>query len=204
MIFCCFLCNFFIFLDEIIPLYFARNSKGYSPEWIQFIKNSFAYITPNYTMQRMLNDYIDRFYSKEGVRSKELMANNFAKAKEIAAWKENVASKWDEIKSIDVKLSAGLHSSPVNGSPYEATIKLDTAGLGKDLGVELVVYKQEDGKVNFFETYPLNVIAEEGNVLTYHISEVMKDAGMFKYAFRVYPNNPDLPHRQDFAYIKWI
>ena len=190
--------------NEIIPLYFARNSKGYSPEWIQFIKNSFAYITPNYTMQRMLNDYIDRFYSKEGVRSKELMANNFAKAKEIAAWKENVASKWDEIKSIDVKLSAGLHSSPVNGSPYEATIKLDTAGLGKDLGVELVVYKQEDGKVNFFETYPLNVIAEEGNVLTYHISEVMKDAGMFKYAFRVYPNNPDLPHRQDFAYIKWI
>ena len=190
--------------NEIIPLYFAKNSKGYSPEWIQFIKNSFAYITPNYTMQRMLNDYIERFYSKEGARSKVLMANDYAKAKEIAAWKENVASKWDNIKVVDMKLSDTLLSSPVNGSAYDATIKLDTAGLGKSLGIELVVYKNEDGQVKFSKTVPMNVVAEEGDVLTYQLSEVMKDAGMFKYAFRVYPNNADLPHRQDFAYMKWI
>ena len=190
--------------NEIIPLYFAKNSKGYSPEWIQFIKNSFAYITPNYTMQRMLNDYIDRFYSKEGARSKALMANGYEKAKEIAAWKETVASKWDSINVVDMKLSDSLVSTPVNGSKYEATIKLNTAGLGKSLGVELVVYKNEDGQVKFSKTVPLNVVAEEGDVLTYNLSEEMKDAGMFKYAFRVYPNNPDLPHRQDFAFIKWI
>ena len=190
--------------NEIIPLYFAKNSKGYSPEWIQFIKNSFAYITPNYTMQRMLNDYIDRFYSKEGNRSKELMADGYAKAKEIAAWKENVASKWDAVKVVDMKLSDSLLSSPFNGSAYDATIKLDTAGLGRSLGIELVVYKNEDGKVKFSKTVPLNVVDEEGDVITYQLNEVMKDAGMFKYAFRVYPNNPDLPHRQDFAFMKWI
>ena len=44
----------------------------------------------------------------------------------------------------------------------------------------------------------------KGDVITYQLNEVMKDAGMFKYAFRVYPNNPDLPHRQDFAFMKWI
>lgn len=190
--------------NEIIPLYFAKNSKGYSPEWIQFIKNSFAYITPNYTMQRMLNDYIERFYSKEGARSKALMADGYAKAKEIAAWKENVASKWDNIKVVDMKLSDSLTSSPVNGSTYEATVKLDTAGLGQSLGVELVVYKNEDGQVKFSKTVPFNVVEVEGDVLTYQLNEVMKDAGMFKFAFRVYPNNADLPHRQDFAYIKWI
>ena len=190
--------------NEIIPLYFAKNSKGYSPEWIQFIKNSFAYITPNYTMQRMLNDYIERFYSKEGVRSKALMADNYAKAKEIAAWKENVASKWDNINVVDMKLSEALTTSPVNGSAYEATIKLDTAGLGQSLGVELVVYKNEDGQVKFDRTVPFNVVDVDGDVLTYQLNEVMKDAGMFKYAFRVYPNNADLPHSQDFAYIKWI
>lgn len=190
--------------NEIIPLYFAKNSKGYSPEWIQFIKNSFAYITPNYTMQRMLNDYIERFYSKEGKRSNMLMADNYAKAKEIAAWKENVASKWDSIKVVDMSLSDTLTTTPVNGSTYEATVKLDTAGLGKDLGVELVVYKNEDGQIKFSKTVPFEVINEEGNVLTYKLNEVMKDAGMFKFAFRVYPNNADLPHRQDFAYIKWI
>ena len=47
---------------EIIPTYYARNSKGYSPEWIQYIKNSMSEIAPDYTMKRMLDDYIDRFY----------------------------------------------------------------------------------------------------------------------------------------------
>ena len=190
--------------NEIIPLYFAKNSKGYSPEWIQFIKNSFAYITPNYTMQRMLNDYIDRFYSKEGLRSKALMENNYAKAKEIAAWKEMVASKWDNINVVEMNLSDSYNNSPLCGAASEATIKLDTAGLGKNVGVELVIYKNENGEVKFEETVPFEVVAEEGDVLTFSLKQTIKDAGMFKYAFRVYPNNADLPHRQDFAYMKWI
>ena len=190
--------------NEIIPLYFAKNSKGYSPEWIQFIKNSFAYITPNYTMQRMLNDYIDRFYNKEGLRSKALMANGYAKAKEIAAWKENVASKWDNINVVDMNLSDSFYNSPLCGTTAEATIKLDTAGLGKNLGVELVIYKNENGEVKFDEAIPFEVVAEEGNIVTYNLKQTIKDAGMYKYAFRVYPNNADLPHRQDFAYMKWI
>ena len=190
--------------NEIIPLYFAKNSKGYSPEWIQFIKNSFAYITPNYTMQRMLNDYIDRFYSKEGLRSKALMENNYAKAKKIAAWKEMVASKWDNINVVEMNLSDSYNNSPLCGAASEATIKLDTAGLGKNVGVELVIYKNENGEVKFEETVPFEVVAEEGDVLTFSLKQTIKDAGMFKYAFRVYPNNADLPHRQDFAYMKWI
>ena len=32
----------------------------------------------------------------------------------------------------------------------------------------------------------------------------MRDAGVFRYGFRVYPNNPELPHRQDFAFTRWI
>ena len=50
--------------NEIVPLYFAKNSKGYSPEWVQYIKNSFALIAPEFTMKSMLDDYIERFYAK--------------------------------------------------------------------------------------------------------------------------------------------
>ena len=133
--------------NEIIPLYFAKNSKGYSPEWVQYIKNSIAHIAPNYTMTRMINDYIDRFYLKEGKRSTELIANNYAKAKEIAAWKEKVASKWNDIHAVDIQFSDSLKSNNiVNGVEYEATVVLYTAGLGKDLGVEFVVYKDENGR----------------------------------------------------------
>ena len=190
--------------NEIIPLYFAKNSKGYSPEWIQYIKNSIAHIAPHYTMSRMINDYIDRFYLKEGKRSAELMANNYAKAKEIVAWKENVASKWNDINAVDIQVSDALKTTAVNGDVYEATVVLYTAGLGKDLGVELVVYNDADGDSKLIDRVALEITHVDGDNVTYHVKDKIKYAGVFRYAFRVYPNNKALPHRQDFAYVKWL
>ncbi len=190
--------------NEIIPLYFAKNSRGYSPEWIQYVKRSIATIAPHYTMSRMIRDYIDRFYTKEANRSKSLKANNFAVAKEIVAWKENVVDKWDSVHEVDVQLSDSLKNSTNDGEPIEATIKLDTAGLGRDLGIELVVYREEDGEQKFHCTIPFDIVAEDGNILTYHMKHKTKDSGVFRFGFRIYPWNDKLPHRQDFAYMKWI
>ncbi len=50
--------------NEIIPLYFEKNSAGYSPRWIQYIKGSISDIAPHFTMKRMIDDYIARFYDK--------------------------------------------------------------------------------------------------------------------------------------------
>lgn len=190
--------------NEIIPLYFAKNSRGYSPEWIQYVKRSIATIAPHYTMSRMIRDYIDRFYSKEAARSKKLKANNYALAKEIVAWKENVAAKWEGVHEVDVQLNDSLKNSTNDGDPIEATIKIDTAGLGKDLGVELVIYREENGQQKFHHVIPFEVVAEEGDILTYHMKQNTKDSGVFRFAFRVFPWNEKLPHRQDFAYMKWL
>lgn len=190
--------------NEIIPLYFAKNSCGYSPNWIQYVKRSIATIAPHYTMSRMIRDYIDRFYSKEAARSKKLKANNYAVAKEIVAWKENVVEKWDHVHAVDVQLSESLNNSTNDGEPIEATIKLDTAGLGKDLGIELVIYREEDGQQKFHRVIPFDVVAEDGDVLTYHMKQNTKDSGVFRFGIRVFPWNEKLPHRQDFAYMKWL
>lgn len=188
--------------NEIVPLYYAKNSKGYSPEWVQYIKRSIAKIAPHFTMTRMINDYIDRFYLKEAARTKKLSANECALAKEIAAWKEKVAAAWDGIKVFDIETSDISNST--TGTDYTARAIVDTNGLGKELGLELVVYKNMDGEEKFCYTKPFDVIKEEGNVLTYQLNAKLKDAGVFRYGYRLYPVNPELPHRMDFAYTRWI
>jgi len=45
-----------------------------------------------------LDDYLDRFYYKLAKRSAVVKDNNYAKAKELTAWKENLVSKWDNIE----------------------------------------------------------------------------------------------------------
>jgi starch phosphorylase len=188
--------------NEIVPLYYAKNSKGYSPEWVQYIKRSIAKIAPHFTMTRMINDYIDRFYTKEAARKKLLAADNFAKAKEIAAWKEKVAAAWDGIKVFDIEGSD--ISKTTTGSDYAVRAIVDTNGLGKDLGLEMVVYKSQDGEEKFWYTRQFDVLKQEGNVITYQLHAKLKDSGVFRYGFRLYPVNADLPHRMDFAYTRWI
>ena len=85
---------------EILPLYYARNKKGYSEGWIKVVKNSIAQIAPHYTMKRQLDDYYNKFYNKLAKRFHMLSANDNAKAKEIAAWKEEVVAKWDSIEIV--------------------------------------------------------------------------------------------------------
>ena len=189
--------------NEIIPLYFAKNSKGYSPEWIQYIKGSIGHIAPNFTMKRMIDDYIDRFYNKEAARTAKLRANDYAHAREIVAWKEKVAAAWDGIKVFDVIVNDESNGNAVAGQKYSVQIIVDTNGLGRDIAIENVIYKQEDGEDKLWSKVDFEVVKEEGSVLTYELKSTLTDAGVFRFGYRIYPKNEALPHRQDFAFSRW-
>lgn len=196
------------FENKIIPLYYAQNSKGYSPEWIQYIKNSIANIAPEYTTKRMIDDYINRFYKKEAERSKKLIANDYAKAKEIAAWKEDMASKWDRftVESIHTIEGNGNQTSINEGDQIGIEIVIDKKDMMGDLGVDLVVleYDKEKQEDKFIQSIEFNLVKKEGSKLYFKVNEAALMSGTYKYAYRVYPSNPDLPHRMDFSYVRWI
>lgn len=189
--------------NEIIPKYFAKNSKGYSPEWIQYIKNSIAHIAPNFTMERMINDYIARFYSKEGKYYKTLKRDNYAKAKELVAWKENVVNHWDGVQVVETNIPNDLCNA-VFGKEHTITAKINTNTLADDLGVEMVVYSKESGEHKFHNRIEFKEIARDGDIVTYELKNFITDSGAYDYSFRIFPKNPELAHRQSFAYMKWF
>ena len=192
---------------EIIPTYYARNSKGYSPEWIQYIKNSMSEIAPDYTMKRMLDDYIDRFYNKLATRSAHLHENGFAEAKAIAAWKEEVAEHWDSFQVESFTCSQDLAiGGPVVGKEYKFDLVIDRHELKGMLGVEMVVTKEnpDNHQLELLATEQFKLIKEEGSKLFFELKTTPSEAGLHKMGFRVYPVNKELPHRMDFAFVRWI
>ena len=190
--------------NEIIPLYFAKNSKGYSPEWIQYIKRSIGHIAPQYTMQRMIEDYIERFYTPEAKRFAALSADDDKLAKEIARWKEKVAAAWDGIKVLDVNTVENLHQNANTGQTFTTTVKIDANGLADDLALELVTDKVENNTEKRLKSLPFEIVNKEGQIITFRISDKLRNPGVFRYGYRLYPSNPALPHRQDFAFVRWI
>ena len=191
---------------EILPLYYARNKKGYSEGWIKVVKNSIAQIAPHYTMKRQLDDYYSKFYCKLAKRFQTLAANDNAKAKEIAAWKEEVVAKWDAIEIVSCDKVEELKTGDIeSGKEYVITYVIDEKGLNDAVGLELVTtYTTADGKQHVYSVEPFSVIKKEGDLYTFQVVHSLSNAGSFKVSYRMFPKNPDLPHRQDFCYVRWF
>ena len=191
---------------EILPLYYARNKKGYSEGWIKVVKNSIAQIAPHYTMKRQLDDYYSKFYNKLAKRFAILSANDNAKAKEIAAWKEEVVTKWDSIEIVSCDKVEELKTGDIeSGKEYVITYVIDEKGLNDAVGLELVTtYTTADGKQHVYSVEPFNVIKKEGDLYTFQVKHSLSNAGSFKVSYRMFPKNPELPHRQDFCYVRWF
>ena len=193
--------------NEIIPLYYAHNSNGYSAEWVQYIKKSMSEIAPQFTTKRMMDDYYHLFYKKLAARSAKLHENNYAKAKEIAKWKEDTASKWDrfEVVKLEFNPNQKMDYNDTNREVYGQVV-IDRKDLQCDLAVECVIVDHDSINQNpvFVESYKFELVKTEGQLLYFETRKALNDPGNHQYGLRVYPVNADLPHRMDFAYMRWI
>jgi starch phosphorylase len=190
--------------NEIIPLYYKKNKKGISEGWIKVIKNSIAQIAPHYTMKRQLDDYYSKFYEKEAKRFSEISKNNYQLAKDIAHWKETVAERWDAINVVEAEWTypaAGVFT----GQKYVLRYVINEQGLDDAVALEKVnICTSAEGEERIYSIEPLKMVKKDGNNFTFEAELAPKQAGQYKSAVRMFPKNKNLPHRQDFCYVKWL
>lgn len=195
-----------IFEDEILPAFYTRNNKGVPEKWVSYIKNTFAQVAPHFTTARMIRDYQERFYNPQAIRSARLKASNYQIAKEIAKWKFDVSVVWNNIEVKEVQITDGITNVLKIGENYPATVVVDLKGLKpEDAGVEMVITENgEDDPATLVDCLQFEVEKIEGSVVTFKLNLQLMNSGAFSYAIRLYPKNPELPHRQDFHYLKWV
>ncbi len=191
--------------EEIVPMYYDRSEDNVPHRWVQAIKICVADIASNFTTNRMLTDYQERFYSKLYDRNRQMIASDYAMAREIAAWKRRVSSVWDQIRVVSVKQFDVGKQAILIGHNYQLEVVVDTAGLDpKSLGVELIMANQIlDNNVRVVARRALTLIKQEESLAFYHIEMAPAATGSFDVAIRLYPQNDKLPHRMDFALVKW-
>ena len=192
--------------EQIAPRYYARNAEGVPTEWVASIKSCIADIASNFTTNRMLTDYEERFYNKLAERKQKMVAGNYVLAREIAAWKRRVSAAWDSVRILDVQRARVDKEAIYVGEKYHFEVTLDIANLtADDIGVELVVAKPvEAGKpANVAYSLPLVQSRIDGSRVTFELEYTPRKTGAFDMALRVFPTNAKLAHRMDFALVKW-
>ena len=122
-------------------------------------------------------------------------------------WKEEVAEHWDSFQVESFTCSQDLAiDGPVVGKEYNFNLVIDRHELKGMLGVEMVVTKEnpDNHQLELLATEQFKLIKEEGSKLFFELKTTPSEAGLHKMGFRVYPVNKELPHRMDFAFVRWI
>ncbi len=187
--------------NQIIPTFYDRNSKNISTKWVQIIKKSIAEIAPDFTTKRMIDDYKSKYYNKLFIGHNDIKKNNYEKAIKIAKWKKYISRYWDDIEVISVDFPS-TSKRPFNyGQSYHGEVILDLKNLiNDDICVEMVI-KNDNEKIITKELKKDNKV---DTIAVYKIDLKLTQPGIFDYGLRIYAKNQDIPHRQDFNYIKWL
>ena len=192
--------------NEIAASYYdVDKSLGLSPVWVGYIKNTIAQVACNFTTNRMLNDYCKQYYEPQYERLQQLSADSAKVAREIAAWKQNVLSEWDNIRIVSCSQPDASYVLSQNDM-LKSRVVLDLGRLRpEDVGVEILFTTQDaKGEMHVQEVDELQMTSFENGVATYEAALLPEHTGMYQVAKRIFPKNPLLPHRQDFPLVKWL
>jgi glycogen phosphorylase/synthase len=194
------------FENEIVPAFYDRNKNGIPEKWVSHVKKTIAEIAPEFTMRRMVDDYFSRYYDGLIKRSIELKENDYEKIRQLAAWKRKVVRGWDSVEVISVSIPDSTKKPLRLGENFIAEIVLNVNELiPSDLGLEVIFghkVNDEVKRIAFIEE--MAVAGVDGNIVTYFTEIRTEQAGVYDFAFRLYPKHPLLPHRQDFNLVRWI
>ena len=193
--------------NEISPLFYNRKKRSGLPDkWIGMVKNTIALVASNFTTNRMMSDYQEMFYNPIAKRNREITADDYKLARELAFWKKRMRREWQNIEVISYIKPDASKSEMSRGDEYYAELILETGDISpSDIGVEMLFAEEDsNGKMQIINRYDFELINFDKGVAKYRCIMTPDNAGVYNFAARVYPINPKLPHRQDFDLVKWL
>lgn len=190
--------------DKVIPLYYARGPMGYSPGWVAMAKRSIATITPRFNSQRMVGEYLHKFYAPADQQWRRKSADDYAAARTLAAWKQKVRLAWPKVRLRRL-------DTPVKRIPYGASLHFELAvhldGLApQDVAVELLLSRPGTDS----RTRPPRKLlleyrgpGEHGDSI-FALDFTPDVCGKLDYRLRVYPHHELLTHPFEMGMMLWL
>ncbi len=179
-----------ILQHEVLPLFYDRDRTGIPREWVRMMKSCLKKLAWTFSSNRMVREYTERAYLGAHKAAGTLAANDFAKTRELAAWREHIAEHWPHLRLSSEKVSQIDNVKVHDHIPIKVK-----AGLGElavsDVQLQ-VVYGLIDRHGQIAEPKVLAMqpgVKEDGQV-EYSAEIVCTQSGRYGFAVRAVPK-PD-------------
>ena len=189
---------------EVIPLYFERNSHGYSRAWVERAKAAMKTVIPHFNAERMVADYLARYYLPARDQGRRLATNDYAGARTLAEWKQRVLAGWPEVR---LTLADTTPDSVHQDEPLSLRVAVVLGALApEDVSVECVL--GTESATGAFEAHSAHAFAHDGSLpdgrALFALDLVPPESGLLSYQIRVYPWHELLAHPFELGRMRWL
>jgi starch phosphorylase len=189
--------------QEIVPQFYTRTSDGLPRAWLRLMKQSMSTVCPVFNTNRMVQEYVEKFYWPSAQRYGGLAADGLKRSVELARWRKQVIQGWPQIRVEGVE-AKGTDPMQV-GNALEVSAKVNLGSLGpQDVDVQLF-----HGLVDSFGDIPnpqsiaMSADGRSGASWTFLGTITCKSSGQHGYSVRVLPKHADLANPFESGLVSW-
>jgi starch phosphorylase len=101
--------------EQVVPCFYNRITKGIPANWVAKMRTSMAELTPRFSSNRMLREYVERLYAPALSAYRERSKNHSAKSESLCKWKKLLQDNFSKIHfgNVDFKTEDGQYSCRV-------------------------------------------------------------------------------------------
>ncbi len=187
--------------SEVVPTYYDRDETGVPVAWMRRAAAAIATVTPRFNAQRMVRDYVERYYQPAAERGEAFVADR-ERAAELADWRARVNEHWSTVQLQAKPLPDTAHTMQEVVSLSATLYPHALADL--DLRVEVVYSLETDGLQHGLHLVPMRLeerLPDGG--LRFEASFEPAISGRLVYGVRVLPVHPALASPFEAHAIRW-
>ncbi|MFC4372270.1 alpha-glucan family phosphorylase [Citricoccus nitrophenolicus] len=188
----------------------AASTDGVPHQWLAMVKHTMATLGPAMSADRMVQDYVRDLYRPAALAGRLLDADDYARAREFAAWKSRIRESFASV-TVEHVDSLGVTEEPQVGDEMQVSAYVHLDGLSPEDVCVQAVY----GRVT---TKPSGAL-EEDSLMDTHVLElapaqdlgdgrwqftgslVIDRSGAFGYSVRVVPQHELLASPAEMALV---
>jgi starch phosphorylase len=97
--------------NEITPLFYACSSEGIPCEWVKKVRASMSRLTPQFSANRAVIEYVEKQYIPLAKRYKQRLQDQGKVSEKLLGWKQELSSKWSKLRfgEYQVREDQGQH-----------------------------------------------------------------------------------------------
>jgi len=126
--------------EDVIPTFYDREPNGIPTAWVARMRLSMAELTPRFSTNRMLREYVERLYLPAAAAYRQRTADRASKSVLLCQWRESLEAHWQRLRFGDLELQE-------KDGYYTFKVPVDLNGLDPEaVQVQLYAEPQKGGE----------------------------------------------------------